>query len=64
MKVADQLKATDRLARGEHVLFSSCPDGMDSLVLADLAGALAAKTRDRQAAILHIARDGARSAAV
>ena len=64
MKVADQLKAADRLARGEHVLFASCPDGMDALVLADLAGALATKARERQAAILHIARDGTRSAAM
>jgi transcription-repair coupling factor (superfamily II helicase) len=58
------MKAADRLAQGGHIIFSNCADGQDGLVLADLARALTAQTRDRPAAILHIARDGARSASL
>jgi transcription-repair coupling factor (superfamily II helicase) len=58
------MKAADHLAQGGHLTFSNCADGQDGLVLADLARALAAQTRERQAAILHIARDGGRSASL
>src|ERR1700755_3727727 len=58
------MKAADHLAQGGHLVFSNCADGQDGLVLADLARALTAQTRDRPAALLHIARDGARSASL
>ncbi|GLS20311.1 transcription-repair-coupling factor [Labrys miyagiensis] len=58
------MKAADHLAQGGHLVFSNCADGQDGLVLADLARALTAQTRDRPAAMLHIARDGARSASL
>src|SRR4051794_41357085 len=58
------MTVADRLAEGGQATFTACPDGLDALVVADLARALAAKTRDRSAAILHISRDGPRSAAL
>ncbi|CAM5766443.1 transcription-repair-coupling factor [Labrys miyagiensis] len=58
------MKAADHLAQGGHLVFSNCADGQDGLVLADLARALVAKTRDLPAAMLHVARDGARSASL
>ena len=58
------MKAADRLAQGGQITFSNCTDGLDGLVLADLARALAALTRDRPAAIVHVARDGTRSASL
>ncbi|QEN86592.1 transcription-repair coupling factor [Labrys sp. KNU-23] len=61
------MKAADRLAGvlnrpGGQLVFSNCADGQDGLVLADLARTLVAQARERPAAILHIARDGGRSA--
>jgi transcription-repair coupling factor (superfamily II helicase) len=58
------MKAADRLAQGGQITFSNCTDGLDGLVLADLARALAALTRDRPAAVVHVARDGTRSASL
>ncbi|MGJ4855714.1 transcription-repair coupling factor [Labrys sp. La1] len=61
------MKAADRLAGvlsrpGGQLVFSNCADGQDGLVLADLTRTLVAQARERPAAILHIARDGGRSA--
>jgi transcription-repair coupling factor (superfamily II helicase) len=58
------MSAADHLSRGGQVLFSHCPDGLDGLVLSDLARSLARTIRDRPAVLLHIARDGRRSAAL
>ncbi|MDQ0392939.1 transcription-repair coupling factor [Labrys monachus] len=58
------MKAADRLAQGGQITFSNCADGLDGLVLADLARGLARQTRDRPATVLHVARDGARSASL
>jgi transcription-repair coupling factor (superfamily II helicase) len=54
----------DTLLEGRHATFTSCPDGLDALVLADLAARMVAKSRGRPATMLHIARDGTRSAAL
>lgn len=61
------MKAADRLAEvlnrpGGQLVFSNCADGQDGLVLADLARKLVAQARERPAALLHVARDGTRSA--
>ena len=58
------MSVADHLSTGGQAIFTNCPDGLDALVIADLAKALAAKTRERAAALLHIARDGPRSAAL
>ncbi|MDQ0468818.1 transcription-repair coupling factor [Labrys wisconsinensis] len=64
MTSLDHRKLADHLAQGGQATFAACPDGLDALVLADLARALAPRTRERHAALLHIARDGGRAAAL
>eukprot|EP01036_Dinobryon_divergens_P053546 gene53546-71567_t len=54
----------DILATGGHFSLAQTPDGLDALALADIARALAARLRDRPAVLVHIARDGPRSAAM
>ncbi|MGQ4272894.1 transcription-repair coupling factor [Terrihabitans sp. B22-R8] len=58
------LKHADVLARGGQLIFAHTPDGMDALVTADLARALARGNRDAPAAILHVSRERARMAAM
>jgi transcription-repair coupling factor (superfamily II helicase) len=50
----------DLLARGGKFIFANTPDGLDALVVADLARQLARKNRDAPAAVLHIARERTR----
>jgi transcription-repair coupling factor (superfamily II helicase) len=54
------LKNADVLARGGHLTFAHAPDGLDALVVADLARALARGNRDAPAALLHASRERAR----
>lgn len=58
------MKAADILAQGGHLTLAQTPDGLDALALADIARALTARLRDRPAVLMHIARDGPRSAAM
>ncbi len=53
-------KESDLLARGGELVFANTPDGLDALVVADLARQLARGNRDAPAAILHIARERTR----
>ncbi|MDX6805334.1 transcription-repair coupling factor [Terrihabitans rhizophilus] len=54
------LKHAEVLARGGQLVFAHTPDGMDALVVADLARALARGNRDAPAAILHVSRERSR----
>src|SRR5690606_798537 len=47
-------------ARGGKLTFANTPDGLDTLVVADLARQLARGNRDVPAAVLHIARERTR----
>ena len=49
----------DHLPKGGQAIFTNCPDGLDALVIADLARALARQAARPPRALLHIARDGA-----
>jgi transcription-repair coupling factor (superfamily II helicase) len=53
-------KHADLLARGGQLSFAHAPDGLDALVIADLARQLAKTNRDAPAALLHIARERTR----
>ncbi len=53
-------KESDLLVRGEQLIFSNTPDGLDALVVADLARQLARGHRDSPAALLHVARERTR----
>ena len=54
--------AAERLAAGDHISIGRVPDGFDAVAVADLARAFAADRR--KAAIVHVARDGARMASL
>jgi len=53
------IKGSDALAKGGQVDFVNVPEGVDALVVADLARALAQGHRDAPASLLHAARDRA-----
>ena len=53
-------KEIDLLARGGELVFANTPEGLDALVVADLARQLARGNRDAPAALLHIARERTR----
>ncbi|GGE45021.1 transcription-repair-coupling factor [Agaricicola taiwanensis] len=61
MKTLDLI--TD-LLDGGHRSLSRVPEGLDALVIADLARGQARQNRDAPAAVLHVARDGERLAAI
>lgn len=59
-----QLKrAIEALKRAESLTVASVPDGLDAIVVADLARALA-RGEERAATLVHVARDGQRMAAM
>ena len=55
--------ARSGLVKGERLIFAHAPDGFDAFVSADLARALAREAEGHAAVFVHVARDGARSAA-
>jgi transcription-repair coupling factor (superfamily II helicase) len=61
MKTLDLI--TD-LLEGGHRSLSRVPEGLDALVIADLARGQARSNRDAPVAVLHVARDGERMAAI
>jgi transcription-repair coupling factor (superfamily II helicase) len=55
-------RAVDGLSKGESLTLSSVPDGLDAIVAADLARALALRSPSRPAVLALVARDGQRQA--
>ncbi|MGI9382604.1 MAG: transcription-repair coupling factor [Methyloligellaceae bacterium] len=63
-QATDWLPTDDILSAGEPVFLGGVPEGLDGRVLAALAAAARAREPDRPAAVLHIARDDQRMAAL
>ncbi|MET7247061.1 transcription-repair coupling factor [Methylobacterium sp. EM32] len=61
-KSAALTKAVEALKAGDSATLARVPDGFDALVVADLARALS-QVAEGPAALVHVARDGTRSAA-
>ena len=59
----DLKRALDGLRPGGALTLTSCPDGFDAVVAADLVRGLAREAEDRPVALVHVARDGQRSRA-
>ncbi len=57
---ADRL--ADLIGSGQSLILSSVPDGLDAMVVADLARVLARKGPERPAVLVYVARDGQRQA--
>lgn len=61
-KILQNVSAAIR--QGHHVVLSSVPDGFDAIVVADLARTLAKSSDGKAAALVFVARDGQRQAAM
>ena len=57
-------QVTEAFSHHRHFVLSSVPDGFDALVTADLARAAAKTGQGRAAALVFVARDGQRQAAM
>lgn len=61
---AEFKRAVDALGAGREIIMSSVPDGFDAMIAADLARLLAATGKSKSAAMVYVARDGQRQAAM
>ena len=52
------------ITQKRHVVLSSVPDGFDAIVTADLARGIAKQGQGKAAALVFVARDGQRQAAM